>query len=58
MGNFARADLIWVAILAIISVVVGRFFWGFGWGTTIVAVLLVSLGRLAYAWYAHRPFRR
>lgn len=51
-----REDIIWVVVLAIFGIVASRFL-GFGWGTTIVVVLLVSLGRLAYAWYARRTWR-
>lgn len=57
MDTRTRNDLIWIVILAVLVVVVGRFFWGFGWGLTIATALLVSLVRLAYAWYARRTWR-
>jgi hypothetical protein len=57
MDTRTRNDLIWIVILAALVVVTARFFWEASWGTTIATAVLVSLGRLVYAWYARRTWR-
>lgn len=56
MAPTRRADLLWTVALAALAVVGSRLF-GFDWPTTIVAVSVVSAGRLTYAWYARRTWR-
>lgn len=52
-----RADAIWIVVLALVAFVSLRI-WEVDTTTTIVAVLLVSVGRFAYAVYARRTWRR
>ncbi|MDE2620613.1 MAG: hypothetical protein KGL54_10675 [Sphingomonadales bacterium] len=55
-----RADVIWIVVLALLFLGFSGYV-GFDWPTTIVAVLLVSGARLAYAvycGYTRRAYRR
>jgi L-cystine uptake protein TcyP (sodium:dicarboxylate symporter family) len=57
MDTRTRNDLVWIVVLAAVTTIVAHSFWGVGWGLTIATVVVVSLVRLVYAWYARRTWR-
>lgn len=52
-----RSDIAWIVALALLALV-SAIIWQFDLATTIVAIAIVSIGRLAYALYARSTWRR
>jgi predicted PurR-regulated permease PerM len=54
--GITREDIIWIVAIAVLFFAAAHFM-QIAVGTTIVAIVIGSLVRLAYAWYARRTWR-